>query len=301
MDELGISEHLVWLDSNTGFFADGRIWPLTGATDLIKLGFIPLIDRVRIGLVTLYLQRITAAGGKWHKFERVTAWEWLRRAVGQRAFERVWGAQLRAKFGPRAEQVAMTWFWNKIFLRTQSRARPAGAGATRLHHGQLQRADRPAGGGGPRAGRGIRAGVGVNALERHDGRPRFTVRGADGRDERPNRAGDHSVARAAAPRARYAGAVSRQLTAAVYQGAVWMLLQLSRPLSSTYWLNIGDERIDFTGIIEHTNLIGPEHYGGATLRLRQQIRGLDASLRRAERRGTTGQLHAQAATDQPRL
>ena len=42
-----------------------------------------------------------------------------------------------------------------------------------------------------------------------------------------------------------------------------MLLQLRQPLSSTYWLNIGDERLDFTGVIEHTNLIGPEHYGGA--------------------------------------
>jgi protoporphyrinogen oxidase len=48
-----------------------------------------------------------------------------------------------------------------------------------------------------------------------------------------------------------------------YQGAVCMILRMNRPLSSTYWLNIGDERLPFTGIIEHTNLVGPEHYEGS--------------------------------------
>ena len=264
IDELGISEHLVWLDSNTGFFADGRIWPLTGATDLIKLGFIPLIDRVRIGLVTLYLQRITAAGGKW---QQVRACHRLGVAAArgrQRAFERVWGIQLRAKFGPRAEQVAMTWFWNKIFLRTQSR--PGLLAREQLGYimGSFNVLIDRLAEAGRELGVDIRAGVGVNAIERHDGAPRFTVRGADGRDE----PADIVLATIPSPALLrlvpdmpepYRG----QLTAAVYQGAVCMLLQLSRPLSSTYWMNIGDERIDFTGVIEHTNLIGPEHYGGA--------------------------------------
>ena len=53
-----------------GVFRSGRIYPLTSATDLLKLGFIPFIDRVRIGLVTLYLQRTTEESGKWKRFER---------------------------------------------------------------------------------------------------------------------------------------------------------------------------------------------------------------------------------------
>ena len=46
-------------------------------------------------------------------------------------------------------------------------------------------------------------------------------------------------------------------------GAVVMLVQMSHKLSNTYWLNIGDDRLPFTGVIEHTNFIGPEHYGGS--------------------------------------
>ena len=42
IEELGIGDHLVWLPSNVGYFADGKIYPLNGAHDLLKLGIIPL-------------------------------------------------------------------------------------------------------------------------------------------------------------------------------------------------------------------------------------------------------------------
>jgi len=265
MHELGIGDALVWIDSNVGYFADGRIYPLTSATDLLKLGFIPLIDRIRIGLVTLYLQRITEESGKWKRFERVTAWEWLRRALGQRAFDRVWSKQLRAKFGPRAEQVAMSWFWNKVFLRTQSRpgllAREQLGyimGSFNVLIDRLAQAGRE-------SGVDVRSGTGVERLERSTSiGARFSVVGSDGRAE----AIDYVIATTPSPQLLrlvpdmpepYRGL----LASATYQGAVVMLVQMSHKLSDTYWLNIGDDRLPFTGVIEHTNFIGPEHYGGS--------------------------------------
>jgi protoporphyrinogen oxidase len=263
--ELGMTDKLVWIESNVGFFAEGRIWSLTSATDLLRLGFIPMVDRLRIGLTTLYLQRITKQSGKWKRFERITTWEWLRRAVGQRAFERVWGMQLRAKFGPRAEQVAMVWFWNKIFLRTQSR--PGLLAREKLGYimgsfnvliDTLADANRG-------LGVDIRPGTGVAHLDRpHESRSTFVVHGSDGRSD------EVDIVLATVPSPLLARLVPElpdpyrsKLTSATYQGAVVALLQMSHKLSSTYWLNIGDERLPFTGIIEHTNFIGPEHYGNS--------------------------------------
>ena len=120
MEEIGIGDKLIWLPSNVGYFADGKIWPLNGALDLLKLGFLPLHDRIRLGLVTAYLQRVK----NWRSFERVTAHTWLKRALGTRAYERTFGSQLRAKFGSFYDQIAMVWFWNKIYLRTTSRRSP---------------------------------------------------------------------------------------------------------------------------------------------------------------------------------
>jgi len=47
-----------------------------------------------------------------------------------------------------------------------------------------------------------------------------------------------------------------------YLAAVLIVLELDQPLSSVYWLNIADNSIPFVGVIEHTNFIEPEVYGG---------------------------------------
>jgi protoporphyrinogen oxidase len=56
-----------------------------------------------------------------------------------------------------------------------------------------------------------------------------------------------------------------QLTKIEYLANVCLVLRLDRSLSDTYWLNVGDPNIPFTGVIEHTNMQRPEVYGGAHL------------------------------------
>ena len=53
-----------------------------------------------------------------------------------------------------------------------------------------------------------------------------------------------------------------RLSGVEYMAAVLIILVLDRPLSRVYWLNVADRSIPFVGVIEQTNLIGPEHYGG---------------------------------------
>jgi protoporphyrinogen oxidase len=260
MEELGIGHHLMWLPSRVGFYAGGRIYPLTSATDLLRLRAIPLLDRLRIGITTLYLQKTR----DWRKFESVTAADWLRRAVGCRAFDRVWGSQLRAKFGPRHDQVAMTWFWNKVYLRTQSRRSPLETehlgyirGSFNVLIDRLAEAIREQGG-------TLEAGVPIEAIERRG--DCWVARTERGDEEQV----DAIVATVPSPvlLRLFPGLppeYREKLTGAVYQAAVTVLLQSSRALSDIYWLNIGDPSVPFTGIIEHTNFIGPEEYQGSHL------------------------------------
>ena len=260
MDDLGIGDHLLWLTSQVGFFASGKIYPLSSATDLLRLDFIPLIDRLRIGFVTLYLQKRK----QWRAFEQVTAADWLRRAVGTRAFDRVWGAQLRAKFGPRADSVAMVWFWNKIFLRTQSRKSPLTRERLGYIRGSFNVLIDRLGEAIQEHGGTVQAGVGTERIAR-DG-DRWRVRTTEGREY----VCDVIVATVPSPiLARLFPELPEdyraKLTGAVYQGAVTMLMQSRYALSDIYWLNIGDPDMPFTGIIEHTNFIGPEHYQGKHL------------------------------------
>ena len=53
-----------------------------------------------------------------------------------------------------------------------------------------------------------------------------------------------------------------RLAATEYHTALCLLLELDRPFSPFYWTNIADPEIPFVGLVEHTNFISPERYGG---------------------------------------
>jgi protoporphyrinogen oxidase len=257
IEELGIGDRLLWLPSDVGYFADGRIWPLNGALDLLRLGFIPFVDRVRLGLVTAYLQRVK----DWPRFERITADAWLRRALGRRAYDRTLGAQLRAKFGRYHDQVAMVWFWGKIWLRTTSRRSPLDQEKLGYIRGSFNVLIDALAAAAREAGADLRVGSGPSALERN-GDGSWTVR-LEGGDERC----DAVVATVPSPvLARLVPdlpeAYRARLAGLTYEAAAVVLLQMSRPLSSVYWLNVADPELPFTGVIEHTNFMSPSEYGG---------------------------------------
>ena len=54
----------------------------------------------------------------------------------------------------------------------------------------------------------------------------------------------------------------RMLTDVSYLSAVLLVLELDRPLTAKYWLNIADNEMPFVGVIEHTNMIDKSLYGG---------------------------------------
>ncbi len=47
-----------------------------------------------------------------------------------------------------------------------------------------------------------------------------------------------------------------------YLGALVVILEMSHPLTSYYWMNIADPDVPFLGLIEHTNMLPKEWYGG---------------------------------------
>jgi protoporphyrinogen oxidase len=257
-EELGIGGQLQWLPSNVGYFAEGKIWPLNGALDLLRLGFIPFHDRVRLGLVTAYLQRVR----DWKKYEKVTAHRWLGRALGQRAYNRTLGAQLKAKFGRYYDEVAMVWFWGKIWLRTTSRRSPLeqeklgyfkgsfnviiDALAERCRHHGVE----------------IQTGTGPTMLDRKEN-GRWSVAFEDHMEE-------VDLVVATVPSSVFSRLVPdlpegyrAKLLGLTYEAAAVAILQMDRPLTDIYWLNIADPDIPFTGVIEHTNFVDPAEYGGS--------------------------------------
>ncbi len=259
-DELGIGDKLEWLPSNVGYFIDGELYPLNGALDVLKLGALPIQDRIRLGAVTFYLQHVK----DWKKYEKVTAHEWLQRAHGRRAYDKTLGAQLRSKFGRYYDQVAMVWFWGKIWLRTTSRKNPLEQEKLGYFTGSFRTMVDALVKGCDGAGVTMRLNDPITSLDHYHVDQRWPVHTASLSEPE---AFDAIIATVPSPvfQKLFPGLphdYAAQLEALNYEAAVVAILELDRPLSDIYWLNIADDDLPFTGIVEHTNFIDASVYGG---------------------------------------
>jgi protoporphyrinogen oxidase len=270
-DELGLHDELEWRESSVAFFLDGRAWPFVSPLDLLRFRPLPLTSRLRMGVSILALQRgrqdVTA-------FERQTAHAWIRRRMGQAAWDKVWGPLLRGKFGSRAEDISMAWLWKKLVLRREIKGQDVGG--ERLGY--------------PRHSWELLFSTLASSIERGGGRvliDRPVVRverdlsldyGAPGSFRR----GHDVAAFEVAGREPYDRVLStlpndvmlgvaghllpddyrRRLEAIEYHTALCVLLELDRPLSPYYWTNIADPQVEFVGLVEHTNFVEPERYDG---------------------------------------
>ncbi|MGE3985024.1 MAG: NAD(P)/FAD-dependent oxidoreductase [Dehalococcoidia bacterium] len=260
--ELGLGDRLTWIDSKVGFFRGGKIWPFVTPRDLLNFKPLPLVDRIRAGLVAVYLRRQK----NWHGYEEVTAWEWLRKYAGKNVLDVIWGPLLKGKFADQADQVAMAWIWSKIRLRFASRESGPKQqeklgylmGSFGVYIQELERRIRA-------GGVHVETSQPVQKVLTSNGRASGLVLG-DGRQVDADAVIVCVPSERFLPMAPDLGAeYTRRLTAARWQWALCYVLALKEPLSSTYWLNISDEGIPFIAVIEHTNFIDKSHYAGQNI------------------------------------
>jgi protoporphyrinogen oxidase len=175
-------------------------------------------------------------------------------------FEKVWGPLLQGKYGDAYDQVAMAWLWSKIHLRFQSREGQTeklgylrGSFATYIDELEKRLRD-----GGVR----IHTGAGVQQITAEHNRANGVVL-ADG-----TRVEADAVV-AAIPSLLFKKLAPpltddyvAKLDHVQWQGAVCMVVTMKHSLSPIYWMNIGDRSMPFLALVEHTNFIPPENYGG---------------------------------------
>lgn len=261
--EIGLGDRIRWIDSTVGTLVDGRIYDFVTPIDLLKFTAMSLPDRIRLGLTTLYLQRQQ----DYRKYEDITADEWLRRYVGKSGYDVFWGPMMRGKFGEEHyEEVSMAWVWGKIQTRVKSRGKSMIREKLGYPMGSFGEvfdvlADRVREMGGE-----VHTSAAVERVEISDGEARGLHLALDGED---SRLAEFDAVLATTPSYIFPSLVPplpedylARLTGVSYMAAVLIVLVLDRPLSDVYWLNVSDRSIPFVAVIEHTNLIEPEHYGG---------------------------------------
>lgn len=260
IEEMGQAEHMTWRESQVGIFSGGRVYNFVTPLDLLRFKPVGLADRVRLGLMGLYLRRRKDGRAR---YESVTAKDWIIKFAGKRNWDVVWEPLFRGKFGDMADKIVMTWLWNKIYLRFSSRQ------SGLMQKEVLGYAQGSFGGWIQELARRIRQ-LGGHL---HAGAPVERILTSGDRATGLALASGESVALDAVIATvanktflRIAPDLPEDYLALCrgvpYQDALCMVLTLKRPLSHVYWLNINDNSIPFLALIEHTNLIEKEQYGG---------------------------------------
>jgi protoporphyrinogen oxidase len=279
-EELGLPDEIEWLPSKVAMYADGQVHPFTTPLDLLRFSPLSLRSRARMGLSVLWLQRRYSDS---KVFDHVTARAWVERVMGREVWDKVWGPLLHDKFGSQADQIAMAWLWGKLATRRQIKGREAAKELLgyprhswetlfdRLRDGVESRGgrvliDRPA----TRVAAGDDGGLRVQPGKTDSFRRGLSPRAyePDGEPER------YDGVVATVPSDVFVELLDPALADAVgqpylervrrtsYQAAVCLLMELDRQFHDHYWTNITDPTMGFIGIVEHTNFIPPERYGG---------------------------------------
>ena len=256
-EELGLAGEIEWLPSRMGIYSHDRTWDFGTPASLLRFAPLPWIDKLRFGLTTLWLNRTS----DWRKYEGVTARDWMLRHGGRRVFDAVWGPLLRQKFAEQADEVALVWLWGKLYLRGRSRSSSGLGERLGYMRGSFGRLVDALGERLRSLGVRLELATPVRSLRPVDGDVEVeTRRGAErfgtvlftaAPPELLAVAGDHLPDDA---RGRLAGLSGT--------AALCVVLELDRSLTPYYWLNIADAAFPFGGVIEHTNYIPAERYGG---------------------------------------
>ena len=261
--ELGLGEKLAWLESKVGLYHNGRIWDFSTPMDLLRFKPLSLWQRLRVGLWTLRLQRTA----DYSRFEDITARDWLSSHMGREAYEVLFEPLLRGKFGDHFDQVSMTWFWGKIRLRVASRGKTLQKERLGYPMGSFGEVIDALAGRITEQGGDVHTSAFVSQVLMEDGRA-TGLRVQLGRDADPEER-HYDVIIATTPSYVFTRLVppmpddyQTMLTDVSYLSAVLLVLELDRPLTAKYWLNIADNEMPFVGVIEHTNMIDKSLYGG---------------------------------------
>jgi protoporphyrinogen oxidase len=250
VDEVGAGDLLFFKKPTTAFWCPAHgAHPFDGPLPVLLYPHLPIWDKLRVGAAVAVLR----VRKDWRRLERETAERHLQRWMGRRAYLELWEPLLVGKFGPYASDVNAAWFWARIASRTPKLGYFKGgfqAFADALAH-KVQT-----------LGGVVHTQSPVQGVHQNDGAWELRVNGTTDVFDRVVVASSPGLLAKLVP--DLPPAYTAELRALKSLGAVVMVVALHRQLltNGVYWLNLPKGEFPFLALVEHTNMIPREHYGG---------------------------------------
>jgi len=261
IDDLGLTPELHWTETKTGFFAGERLHSMSSAVDFLRFPPLTLWQKARLGFGIIYASRIREG----RPLEGQLASQWLIRIFGIENYRKLWGPLLKCKLGACREETSAAFIWTYIARYYSTRQK----GASRKEHlGYVT--------GGYRT-------VFNRLIEKIGAMGGDIVTGAPVDHLHSDPSGGVAVM-TPVDRFRFDQVIAtiptrplikiapqlpdayvHKLASIKYLGVISFVLLLKRRLSPYYVLNLTDEDLPFTGVIEMTNLVSRDQTVGRHL------------------------------------
>jgi protoporphyrinogen oxidase len=259
--EIGLSVDVRFRETKTGFYTDGRLHSMSSTMEFLKFKPLSLIDKLRLGAGIFYASKLN----NWKRLEKIYAKTWLIRVFGQRNYEKMWDPLLRSKLGTSTDQASAAFIWaiiRRYYGTRHTHAKKEMMGCVRggyfsiLNHICMHLSSK---------GTHIVTDCPVKIVKSIDGdKIRIEIQNGSTFEF------DSVIATTPNPIIErllpaLPAEFKSKLATVRYLGVICVTLVLNKPLTPFYVTNLTDPKVPFTGLIEATNVIPREIFGGKAL------------------------------------
>jgi protoporphyrinogen oxidase len=248
LKELGIEERMKWVETKMGYYYRGEVQPWGNPVALLKFRGLSLSAKFRYGLHAF----LSTKRNDYKPLDNVEASGWIKRWVGEEAWEVLWRRLFDYKFYDYSNNLSAAWIWSRIRRIGRSRYNIfreklgyLDGGSDTLLHAMR---DAIVGGGGD-----LRLSTPAQKVVMEGG----VIKGIESNGEFIPF--DKVISTIPLPYVpRLMPDLPQDLLNAYkrvnYVAVVCVIAKLKRAVTANFWLNTNDPNMDIPGIVEYTNL-----------------------------------------------
>lgn len=110
LEELGIADRMRWVETRMGYWYREALQPWGNPLALLRFRGLGLMAKLRYGLHAF----LSTKRNDWRPLDDVEATAWIRRWVGEEAYEVLWRRLFDYKFYDYSRELSAAWIWSRI-------------------------------------------------------------------------------------------------------------------------------------------------------------------------------------------
>lgn len=249
LERFGLSDKLKWTDTKMGYYYHGKLYKWGNPFALLAFPHLDPVSKFRYALHVMYTKGIK----DWTTLDKVEAGEWIRKWVGQKAYDVMWKNAFHLKFFEYKDNLSASWIGTRIKRVALSRRNLFNESMGYLQGGSRTLLEKMAADFSARGGR-IMLSSPIEEVVSEGGQV-TGIRTAGGGFQAFD--GVLSTAPIQYVPKLVPGlpeSFRRQVAAIDNIPVACVILKLKKPVSENFWMNISDPSIEIPGVIEYSNL-----------------------------------------------